>query len=278
MNALRFEVLGAVNDPGKPGRTGDDRYGFDEAGGRAWVLDGATDVSPLRPFRRHESGAAWIAETLSAWLLSNPPEGRAREAYWTAALEAMREAARRDSKVPPENLPMDTSPIASGFYVALGQDKAEFHWLGDCMALVRSGRGTVRVLGALSVSGEETADALRLNAMSEEDKWEDLRRQRTRQNTPGHWIFGLDPKAAAHVNAETVGVGPGADILLMSDGFYRLIDPFKAITAEALMDAAITDGLPALIRRLRETETAARDKGLRVKAHDDASCLHLRVV
>lgn len=278
MSALRFEVLGAVNDPGKPGRTGDDRYGFDEAGGRAWVLDGATDVSPLRPFPRHESGAAWIAETLSAWLLAHPPEGRSREAYWTAALEAMREAARKDSKVPPENLPMDTSPIASGFHVALGEDKAEFNWLGDCMAMVRSGSGEVRVLGALSVSEEETADALRLNAMNEEDKWEDLRRQREAQNTPGHWIFGLDTTAAAHVSAETVSVAPGTEILLMSDGFYRLIDPFRAFTPETLLEAAGEHDLLALVRRLRDIEIAARDQGLRVKAHDDASCVHLRVV
>jgi hypothetical protein len=39
---MGIEVLGTVNDPGTPGKSGDDRYGFEAAAGRAWVIDGAT--------------------------------------------------------------------------------------------------------------------------------------------------------------------------------------------------------------------------------------------
>ena len=39
---MGIEVLGTVNDPGTPGKSGDDRYGFEAAAGRACVIDGAT--------------------------------------------------------------------------------------------------------------------------------------------------------------------------------------------------------------------------------------------
>ncbi len=57
---MKLEAVSTVNDPGMPGKTGDDRVGFDAAAGTVWVLDGATDVTDLRPFPACESGAAWI--------------------------------------------------------------------------------------------------------------------------------------------------------------------------------------------------------------------------
>ena len=88
---MQLDIISTVNDPGVPGKTGDDRTGFDAAAGTAWVLDGATDVTDLRPFPACESGAAWIAEVLSDRLMQGPQSGETPEAYFAAVLADVRQ-------------------------------------------------------------------------------------------------------------------------------------------------------------------------------------------
>ena len=53
---MPISVKESINWPGAgltadtPKVTGDDRFGFDESAGTAWVLDGATDLGPFRLF------------------------------------------------------------------------------------------------------------------------------------------------------------------------------------------------------------------------------------
>ena len=54
------------------GDAGDDRYVFDEAAGWACVIDGATDVGPVRIFAKGETDAARFAELFAAELLAAP--------------------------------------------------------------------------------------------------------------------------------------------------------------------------------------------------------------
>ncbi|MEL6325169.1 MAG: hypothetical protein AAFQ84_13155, partial [Pseudomonadota bacterium] len=192
----RLDLLDAVNDPGKPGQTGDDRYGFDEVSGRAWVLDGATDVTPLKPFPQFESGAAWYADTLSGWLLNNPPTGSSDRAYWQTAITAMRAAADADSELPVDSLPKEAWPIASGIYCHLDGSAAEFCWMGDCIAFLKTQEGAVQILGNHEVPDAETDEAIRLNALSEAAKWEELRLQRAAANSGVPHVFGIRPEAA----------------------------------------------------------------------------------
>ena len=67
---MKISVLETINWPGadltgKRKLTGDDRFGFDETIGTAWVMDGATDLGPFRIFETDESDAAWIAQALT---------------------------------------------------------------------------------------------------------------------------------------------------------------------------------------------------------------------
>jgi hypothetical protein len=59
----------------------------------------------------------------------------------------------------------------------------------------------------------------------------------------------------------------------VSDGLYRLVDVFTAVTAAGLMQAAVAKGLSRLYAELRALEDADRDcsKYPRVKTYDDAS-------
>ena len=142
MPGVRMVVLDTVNDPGTPGRMGDDRFGFDEAAGTAWALDGATDVTELKPFPNAESGAAWIAEALSARLMAPPAADETPEAYFAKALTDVRARAETSTRIPLDDLPGEARPIASGMWMHVVNDRAVFAWLGDCMALLRRGRPT----------------------------------------------------------------------------------------------------------------------------------------
>ena len=276
---MRFEVLGTVNDPGMPGKTGDDRFGFDAAAGRAWVLDGATDVSPLKPFPHHESGASWFAETLSGWLLDHPPEGVPDADFWRTALGAMRAAAERESDLPLGSLPLEASPIASGMTAFLTTEQLSFQWLGDCVALVDPGAGTPQIVGALDKQDDETVYSQRVLALSEAERWADLQRQRAEQNTDGRWIFGLNPDAARHVETLRLGAAIDMEIILMSDGLFRLIEPYRSHSVAEVFALARRDGLLGLIRALRAQEGDGKETAaLRIKPRDDACGVWLRVV
>ncbi len=272
-------VVEAVNDPGKPGMTGDDRYGFDISAGTAWVLDGATDVSDLRPFAGVESGAAWIAETLSELLTAPPWPEDEPGAYWRRILRQARMRAERDSSIPLDDLPLDASPIAAGMWIRVDDSGgATFAWLGDCVAITRSGE-TYGVIGSPDKADAETAEARRLLALSAEDRQEALRGQRRAQNSPGAWIFGLDPAAADHLHTATATLQPDTDVLLMSDGLFRLISPYQSHTPKTLFELVDEGGLLAAIRALRAQEGAGADNASmgRLKTRDDACGVWLRI-
>jgi hypothetical protein len=271
---MRLDVVSTVNDPGVPGKTGDDRAGFDAAAGTAWVLDGATDVTDLRPFPACESGAAWIAEALSDRLMQGPQSGETPEAYFASVLADVRQRAEAESRLPLDKLPGEALPIASGMWMWLQGDEAVFVYMGDCMALVRSGAG-VRLIGQAEKAEDETAAARRMLALTPEERMGWLRQSRRLSNELGT-AFGLGPDCAQNLKLAHATLQPGDEICLMSDGLYRLISPYATHTLESLMADLSEKGLLALIRALRDFESAPDGDIPRIKRRDDASAVYLR--
>ena len=271
---MRLDVVSTVNDPGVPGKTGDDRAGFDAAAGTAWVLDGATDVTDLRPFPACESGAAWIAEALSDRLMQGPQSGETPEAYFASVLADVRQRAEAESRIPLDRLPGEALPIASGMWMWLQGDEAVFVYMGDCMALVRSGAG-VRLIGQAEKAEDETAAARRMLALTPEERMGWLRQSRRLSNELGT-AFGLGPDCAQNLKLAHATLQPGDEICLMSDGLYRLISPYATHTLESLMADLSEKGLLALIRALRDFESAPDGDIPRIKRRDDASAVYLR--
>lgn len=67
--------------------------------------------------------------------------------------------------------------------------------------------------------------------------------------------------------------------LLASDGFYRLVDTYGRYSAEALLQAALADGLAPLYAALRRIEDADPQclQYPRLKARDDATAFLLKL-
>lgn len=271
-----LEMIEAVNSPGTPGKTGDDRYGFDAGAGTAWVLDGATDVTALKPFPRAESSAAWLAEALSQRLMVAPPAGMDAVAYWRDVMADVRARAEGESAIPLASLPPEARPIASGMWMRRLGSSLELAWMGDCLALELD---TGVLHGADHAIAQETADSRGLVALSEAERWEQARLSRAATNTSSRPIFGLDPEKAAGLNRKTVAITSGSSIVLMSDGFFRLVDPYGiAADGRALARLIREDGLAGALSRLRAFEAETPDAEIvRIKPSDDSCALWLQL-
>jgi hypothetical protein len=285
-----FSFLDAVNFPAT-GKTGDDRYGFDESAGTGWVVDGATDVGTRRVFPDqvesdtgvtfYESDAAWYAETLSERFTQPPQPGESAKAYLERVIHDIAARADADAIVPLADEPRHNMPSAGGIWARREGDAVEFAMLGDCMGIVRTG-GRTRLIGNLAAVQAEHAlnrDQLK-RPEGKAGGYASAREDRNKINLPGeHFVFSVHPEAAAHAMVERVRLDGDGHILLMSDGFFRLIEPYKKYDVDGLMDAAMKDeDLLDLMGELRAQETNPDDDARlgRLKMRDDACALLLR--
>jgi Protein phosphatase 2C len=271
---MAIEVLDSVNDPGTPGKSGDDRLGFDAAAGRAWVIDGATDATDLKPFPG-ESGAAWLAEAVSMRFMSGPEAGEAAKPYFGRVLTDVAADAARQSKIPLQTLPGEAMPIASAMWLRRDGDTCEFVWAGDCFAIAQTGDGEARLIGTQEKADAETREAARMLAMRQAERWAILQTQRRGANDPARGLITLNPAAAGHLATSQLSLPPGAHVLLMTDGFFRFVEPYGLEAPASLLARVVKDGLAASISALRRHE--ATPHSVRLKNRDDAAAILLRV-
>lgn len=258
---------------------GDDRYVFDEAAGWACVIDGATDVGPVRIFPKGESDAARFAEILAAGLLASPAErGETPQAYFARFLPQLRAAVEKETRMPLRDAPLASYPTAAATWVRVVNGRVEGATLGDSVAIVRTPDGRVSAFGETSKPAEEQARAKRVMTMTAEERLSWLRDVRAIHNTQrGYWVFGVQPEAAAHIVHQSSEAPAGTRVLVMTDGFYRLVSPYGRYGDAELIEAASSNGLGALVAELRALEASPEDDAKigRFKTSDDATALLL---
>lgn len=258
---------------------GDDRYVFDEAAGWACVIDGATDVGPVRIFGRGETDAARFAELFAAELLAAPAgANESPRAYFTRLLPRLRAATEKEIKVPLKDAPKSSYPTAAATWVRASSGKVEGATLGDSIAIVRTPAGQVTVFGEAGKPAEEQTRAKRVMTMTPEERLKWLQDVRAIHNTErGYWVFGVQPEAAGHAVYQSVDAPAGTQVLAMTDGFYRLVSPYGRYSDAQLIEAAAAKGLGALLSELRAQEASPEDDARigRFKTSDDATALLL---
>jgi hypothetical protein len=280
--ALRFKTLDTISHGPKP--PNEDAHGATATA--AWVIDGATGVT-LGPDILAPSGAAWLAGTLSDILLS---EGGDAATLQDLLVRAERAVSERFAAAVDPGLVIDGPDMPTG---CLGLAVIEEHGLelaviGDVSLLHRRADRSLSVLSdhAVEVFGERTMNALRraLRERPDEDPWPMLRLQirenRRMANQPGGYNVVHPTLAWAHrVTRARADIAEGDVLLLASDGFFRLVDHFGMHDPDDLIDAALDMGLSTLVERLRAAEIDDRrgERAPRVKVHDDATAVLLRV-
>lgn len=273
-------VIEALSEPGTT--LNEDCWGHAE--GAVWVMDGATGVWP-RQRLSPTSDAAWLVQQVDQALRALHDPLHEAAVVLREALAAVGARARKlcdlDAIAPVE------LPSASFVAARRRGDTLELANLGDCTILWRSGASGARRFGSSGVAQLDAALAEALTAhrangltlaQAREAVMDLVRSHRAMMNHPdGYWILDLSGAGVPHLQTTFVDASSTIEVLLMSDGFYRLVDVFGRYDDDALMDAAIAGGLTPLLAELRGLE--ALDKSCesysRGKTCDDATAVLL---
>jgi hypothetical protein len=162
--------------------------------------------------------------------------------------------------------------------------RLDLYCLGDCKVLLRRPDGEIldldpfvnpqeavlrEEIGKLQRAGvsDVAARRARLTPM--------LRARREFQNTVANTnSLCLKPNGDFGARSRSVDAPPGSALLVMTDGFYRLVDVYGLHTPHSLFSLCEEDGLQAALAQLRAHEAAAQAAGPAVvKRADDASAI-----
>jgi Protein phosphatase 2C len=269
---------GAVNDDGGG-----------SAAQLAWVLDGATGL-PQERLLPGDSDAQWLVSEACSFF-EQLTEGRPAAGHLSVLstfLSSRFQAARVRPSAPDR---LEDLPSASLALAVIDGQSLTIANIGDCRTLVRFPNGATRQFGDSPVSALDAQVVGRLVELQRSNPSASygalkaglvpfIRRNRLLKNQPnGYWVLEPGDSWLQYVQYFAAGVAPGTHVLMLSDGFYRLVDHYHLYSDESLLAAAVEDGLQVLAQRLRrlEDEDAECRVYPRLKPRDDASALLLVV-
>jgi hypothetical protein len=284
-----FTLLGAASAPGS--RINEDAYGVWPAAAApraAWVLDGVTGIND-RAVLPGPSDAAWfvaqVQDVLPALLAAAPAPPIAD---LLGALVHELEQRQSASWLDPRGADGREAPSASFVLVRLLDDEIEIARLGDCLVLLESEEGAVRVLDSpvlQRIEAETKRAILDLWAAGITDLAEIrermmpmLRAQRHRRNqVDGYGVLAAEENCLSKIEIDRLPVRVCRRVLLVSDGYYRLVDHYNAMSDTQLMQETERMGADALLKRLRAIEDGDARSALypRLKMSDDATVVLL---
>ncbi len=250
------------------------------------VIDGGTSVAEREYIDPVHGDVTWFVKTFADEIERIASPDRSQQDTADAAISAVRVAYRHLANG--MAIPAHAWPIAALTWVRIslrdGQANATLYSLGDCKTLLRTAHGAV-VDPDPFFNPQETvlqAEIARLRAQGIVDAAERrermlpmLRARRDAQNlSAAPTILCVQPQGPFHARICIVDLAPGAALLVMTDGFYRLVDPYGLYTDGELLARCEERGPAALIDELRRFEQSAGDTDNRaVKAADDASAV-----
>lgn len=268
-----------------PYRNDDHVAVFDHAGATdILVIDGGTSVAGRDYLDPAQGDVAWFVHAFTVALAQELAPGRSQQECVHAAVDAVR--ARFEQMPGQSAMPLHAWPIAAMTWLRVGEQdgirRAALYSLGDCKTLVHAAAGGTVDLDPYvnpqdAVLQTEIAKLRAAGVTDPEQRRERmlpmLRARREFQNTQAApTVLCLRPIGALQARVRTVDLAPGSSLLIMTDGFYRLVDHYERYTNAALVQASLERGLPAMLDELRTHEAVAGGNGARaVKAADDAS-------
>lgn len=267
------------------GAVNEDRVGA--SGSYFWALDGATGLTPGR-WLPGPSDAAWFANTWSDALAAFAADASSPFELIVRAHAHVMHAVRR-SRLDGGESGEPTWPAMALALAQIGEGKLRLCNIGDCSALLRRAGEHTRRLGSSKVDqfdataldifqNAQRAGASYAEAASLSKK--QILRNRALANTPGgYWVVDPTDRWLDHVECFEVAFQPDAELLLATDGFMRVLDPYGIASCHCdVLEFCDELGLSAVIDRIRSVE--ADDPECRVfprlKPSDDASAIWLR--
>ena len=276
----RFELVDSVS---QAGRTVNEDRGAASARA-AWMLDGATGLSPQRLFPG-PSDPAWFAAAADALLARLTDESDDGMTLLRRLVAALHDACAAAALAPLADTEVEL-PSASLAAAQLVGGDIHLLMLGDCKLLRRQTDGRVEAFDQSSVApfDAKVVEALRaLQAGGETDLQKItprltplIRENRLWKNRPGGYgVLTADPACLGFAETARRPAADTTHLLLATDGFYRLVDTYGMLTAGELMQAALERGLAPLHAELRRLEDADAQclAFPRLMARDDATAM-----
>lgn len=248
------------------------------------LLDGAAPREP-EPVSAHVNDAVWLVrrfvELFESGALARDLEQRAE---WTRQLleQEYRALCASAGRVPKE------APFACLGVASESAGRLELLNMGDLTFLVEKADGSVERFGesavraldrqALAELERQMAEGPSSHAERVAQVWPQIQQNRALRNVlPGYDVLEPGVCLRGRMQRASFRRGDVRSLLLVSDGFYRLVDTYQRYTDSALLRALRRTGLRDLLQELRsiEIEDAACVRHPRFKQHDDATALWL---
>jgi hypothetical protein len=248
------------------------------------ILDGATSVAGQDYVDPQAGDVVWFVRQFAAALAAVIEPARSQEDSVVLAIEHVRAAF--EARVGTERVPLYALPIAALSWVRVwhegGTASLQAYFLGDCKTLLRLPDGAVLDLDPFVNPHEAVVqqEVARLVAQGNDDPATRLERmlpmlraRRAFQNsTDSPECVVLRPGGPFSARQMNMQLEPGSTVLMMTDGFYRLADPYGLYDNETLAQACCERGLDRMCAELRAYEAGAA-ASLSVKRADDASAI-----
>jgi len=254
------------------------------------VIDGGTSVAERDYIDAVQGDVAWFVHAFTAALGQVLAPGRSQQDCVSAAAGIVLEAFEHTTSA--DAAPPYAWPIAALTWLRIdeqnGAARASLYSLGDCKTLLYTPAHGCIDLDPFEnpQDGVLQAEIARLRAAGITDSTQRreqmlpmLRARRAFQNTsPAPEILCLRPHGPFKPRVLSLVPGPDARFLIMTDGFYRLVDTYGLYSDAGLVEACLQRGLETMVGELRHHEAVAGDAGAQaVKAADDASAAMLRL-
>jgi hypothetical protein len=249
----------------------------------AWVIDGASGADD-RKLTAEASDAVWLAKTLDATLrqeftASQQDADAAFERISSRIFDAFSAIAGKrcgDDRV--------ACPSACLAFLSVACRQIEISYIGDCRVILELPEDGLCIASDMRIERFENLllkDLIDLIRREPDADPKSALRERFRatrgflNRSDGYWVVHPTVEWLRGLQKTAAPAFEGQTVLLVSDGFYRLVNLFGAHTDRSLLAAAKERGLKALLKTLRELEERESIEDYpRMKRHDDASaCL-----
>lgn len=250
------------------------------------VLDGATSLADANYVDQAQGDVAWFAQAFAAELARNMGPELAQAQAVRRAVAAVRrswQALAGEGAVP-----LYAQPLAAMSWIRVRRLDdhlaLSLYCLGDCKVFAVHADGAVvdldpyvnpfedvlqEAIASLAREGIDDPRERRARLLPM------LRARRASQHAaPAPDVLCLAPQGEFAAREYALRLPPDAAVLAMTDGFYRLVDPYGLYTLEDLGRRCRHAGLAAPMRELRQFELARPADGpMAVKRADDASAV-----
>ncbi|GGZ03247.1 hypothetical protein ACFFTM_21415 [Pseudoduganella plicata] len=255
------------------------------------VLDGGTSVAEMDHIDAEQGDVVWFVRTFCRLL--EPHLRRDRSQGDSVRLALAKTHAAFLDRIGGADVPLHAWPIAALSWLRIVHTEEtttlQAWCVGDCKTLLFDGDASIQDIdphvnpqeAILQAQLKQLADDGIVDAVARKAHLLPmLRARREEQNTASQpSVLCLAPRGPIVARTFTMPLAPGAVILGMTDGFYRLVDPYRLLTAGELARRCAVMGLAPMLAQLRTFEAdQSRSHSLAVKGADDAAAVLCRVL